>query len=527
MTQPPSFETAVAQARAALLQGRLDDARRAIKTAAAAQPKSPQPWLMRADVARAAGDIDDFQKSLGKARGLIADPALGLRLDVDRASALLELGRRAKALELARAAADVIEAEPRLSGRLAALLDALEAPEAAAPLAERAAALEPGRPEVWLDLAIVRRALGELDAAEAACERAIALRPGFTEAHAVLTTLKRWTSEANHVERLRAALAGAAPRLERARLGYALFKELDDLERRDEAWAALQAAADEARRVYPWADAADAELVTALQRAFPEPPTSSPAKPRVPRPIFVVGLPRSGTSLVERILSAHSRVSALGELGTFGALVAGQLGAAPQTYVDADVASRLDRVDWRAVGEGYREIVQRLAPGAAVTVDKLPQNWLYAGAIARALPDAVIVHLDRGAMDNLFGCYRQLFQRDFHWSYSLDDLAAHYAHYRRLTDHWRSVLGHSWADVDYEALARDPEPHIRRLLDACGLPFEAACLRPHEAAGRARSISMVQLQQPINTRGIGAWRAYAERLEPLRAQLESMGLLQA
>lgn len=524
MTRGKSFETLAAEARAAVLAGRLDEARRAIKAASGLQPQSPQPWLMRADVARASGDLDDFQKSLGRARDLIDDPALRLRLDVDRVRLLLDLGRRAKALELAMTAAGAIDADPRFAGPLGGLLDALEAPEAAAPLLERAAAREPGRPEVWLDLAGVRRALGELDAAEAAAERAIALRPAFSEAHALLATLRRWTDDANHTVRLRAALKAAPPGLERARLGYALFKELDDLGRAEEAWDALSGAAREARRVYPWSQAADAELVDRMAGAFPAAPSPRPPKARAPRSIFVVGLPRSGTSLVERILAAHSRVTALGELATFGALAAGQLGASPQTYVDAAVSARLGEVDWRAVGEGYRDVVRGLAPGAPVTVDKLPQNWLYAGAIARALPDAVIVCVDRGAMDNLFGCYRQLFQRDFHWSYDLGDLAAHYRNFRRLAAHWRETLGPAWVEVDYEALVQAPDEEIPRLLAGCGLAFEPACLNPHEAPGRARSISMVQLQQPINTRGIGAWRAYATGLEPLGAELEALGL---
>ena len=517
----------MAEARAALAAGRLDAARQALKQATLAAPKSPQPWLMRADVAQRAGDLDDFQRALGKARELIDDPALRLRLDVDRGWALYELGRRAPALKVAQAAAKAIDADLRHAASLGGLLDSLEAPELAAPLFERAAALEPGRPEVWLDLATVRRSLGELDAAEAACERAIERAPQMSEAHALLSSLTRWTAERHHVDRLTAALEATPAGLERARLGYALFKELDDLGRRHEAWAALDGASADAKRVHPWSDPADEALAAAMRHAFPAPlPARAPkARPRPPRPIFVVGLPRSGTSLVERILDAHSQVRALGELGTFGALVNAAVGIEPATYVDAEVAARLGAVDWGKVGAGYREAVRQLAGGAAVTVDKLPQNWLYAGAIARALPDAVIVHTNRGAMDNLFGAYRQLFQRDFQWSYDLGDLAQHYRRYRGLTAHWRETLGPAWVEVDYETLASDPEAEIPRLLAACGLTFEAACLAPHEAAGRARSLSVVQLRQPINTAGIGAWRAYKAELEPLRERLQSMGFV--
>lgn len=512
----------MAEARAALGQGRFEAAREAIDAAGALRPDSPQPWLIRADVARVGGDRDGFQRALGEARRRIPRRDLHVRLDLDRAWVLFELGRRAEALALARSATAAIEAAPQHSASLGGLLDALEHPEAAAPHLERAVSLTPGRAEGWLELAGVRRALGEVDSAEAACERAIALAPAFSEAHALLATLRRWTPEANHVARLAAARDAARDGLERARLGYALFKELDDLGRRDEAWAALDRASAEASRLYPWSAEADAALVDALARAFPQASVADAAVGR-PRTLFVTGLPRSGTSLVERILAAHSQVEALGELGIFGGLVAEAVGKGPATYVDVEVAGRLDGVDWPVIGEAYRAAVRGLAPDAPVVVDKLPQNWLYAGAIARALPDAVVVHLDRGAMDNLFGCYRQLFQRDFRWSYALDDLAAHYANYRRLTAHWRATLGGRWVDVDYEALARDPEGEIPGLLAACRLPFEDACLRPHEAAGRARSISMLQLRQPINTTGIGAWKAYARPLEPLRQRLAALG----
>jgi len=143
-----------------------------------------------------------------------------------------------------------------------------------------------------------------------------------------------------------------------------------------------------------------------------------------------------------------------------------------------------------------------------------------------AFPDALIIGLDRNPMDALFGAYKRVFATGAHgWSYTLPDLADHYHHFRETMAHWKRVLGDGFIQVSLEALIDNPDSEIRRLIDACGLPFEAACLSPHESKGAVTTASALQVRKPINREGVGAWKRYAAQLEPLRQRLAAMGYL--
>ncbi len=163
-----------------------------------------------------------------------------------------------------------------------------------------------------------------------------------------------------------------------------------------------------------------------------------------------------------------------------------------------------------------------------MVIDKLPDNYEYAGAIRLAFPEAPMVHVRRAPMDSLFGAYRLPFaQGAYPWSYRLEDLAAHYRQYRRLTDHWRQVLGRGFVEVSLERLIQDPLVETGFLLAACGLAFEEACLAPELATGPVATESAAQVRAPINSQGVGAWRRYAAQLEPLRAELQRDGFVDA
>ena len=505
--------------------GAIERARALATAACEADPTLADPWLLRADIARRAGDMVELELALGQAALLATEPRMRLRLEIDRGWALRRLGRDGDCFALARRLGELAP-DPVESRFLGALLHAAGLTEAAEPHLALAAATDASA-ESWYDVALVEHALGRVTQAAAACERAIAAKPSLAQAHALLASLGSWTPDDNHAPRLRSALAGAADPLDRARLGYALFKELDDLGRTDEAWAALQAAGAQARTIFPWSAERDLSMVRGQAALVPGPKAGAPVASDGPRPIFVVGLPRSGTTLVERVLDRHSGVKALGELTTLGVLADPRPDRKPWPYAALAAIERLHGVDWPDVGRRYRQQADLMADGAAAIVDKNPQNWAFAGAIAAALPDAVLVHVSRGPMDSLFGAHRQLFLREHAWSAGLDDLAAHYRHYRALTAHWAERLGAQWVDVSYEALASDPAAEVPRLLTACGLAFEAECLAPEQGGGGVQTLSAMQVREPINPRRIGNWRRYAAQLEPLRARLEALGLADA
>jgi tetratricopeptide (TPR) repeat protein len=521
MTDAKTAPDPIAVAQDLLKSGRLTDAWAAVVAACKAAPQEPRAWLVRADVARAAGDLDALALALERAIPLIDSDAVKERLALDRAWALAHIGRRAHALQVVR------QLLPRLSGtesrRLAArVLDALGLQQEALPLFEAVTEAEPGEPGGWYNLGIALRALGETGPAARAFERALSVHPGHPPSLAALAALEPRRPQL--AERLAAATA-ARPQ---PQLDIALFQVMDALDRPAEAWTALQRANEAARKANPWSADEESALIDQLIARFPaERFRASSDFAATPRPVFITGLPRTGTTLVERVLAAHSQVRALGELDSFGALFSRAAGTRSQIYADPGAVARSEQVDWAALSRSYRAEVAAFADGRPVVLDKLPQNWIYAGPIALALPDAVIVSLDRGPMDALFGAYKQLFRRDHRWSYAFEDLAAHYANHRRLMAHWKEALGPRLVKVSYEALVRDPRRQIPRLVEACGLKMEPACLEPHRAEGAVRTLSVTQVREPISAKGVGAWRRYAAQLEPLRASLQAAGFVDA
>jgi tetratricopeptide (TPR) repeat protein len=468
--------------------------------------------------------VEPLKAAAARAR----DPSTYCSVMIPLARALAALGLWAEAERACSAAERVGLDGPEARDDLGGVLFRIGlAPRALAHF-EAAAAARPQRPDFQRDLAMGLVALGRLDEAAGAFERALSLDPLFGVAHMSLADLRRWTPQTAHLTRLRALWADPQlPQAERPSIGFALFKELDDLGLAEEAWPVLeQANAIAADTQASWSEAAEADWTEAMISAFPAgrfAPSPRPAGGGT-RPIFIVGLPRSGTTLLERILAAHSGVQAMGEVATFPVLFKQVSGAGGAQLLDAATVRGAAGADWAAVAAAYRRETAYLAAGAAHAVDKQPRNAAYVGAIRLAFPEAVIIHLRRDPMDALMGAFKVYFHGAYEWSYRLADLAAHFRLHSRLMAHWRACLGDAWVEVDYEALTADPEAQIRRLLAACGLEFEPACLHPERAPGAVATASSAQVRNPITRARVGSWRRYERRLEPLRAALAEAGL---
>jgi len=524
-TAEPAFatvEAAIEAARAARAEGRFDDELAAAQAASALAPERWDAWVALAGAAGRARRPELIEQAQLRALETTTDPAMRSRLSVDLAWTLASNGRWAEAAALAREPRPEIEHEPAVRAILGATLAAVGAGAEAAPHVEFAVRAMPGRPDYWFNLAVLYNSLGRVDEAVAAAERAIQAAPNHAPAYELVGLLQTPTPERNQVARLQAVRSRMPAGQAAAKLDFALFKQLDQLGRTDEAWQVLTRANETIALGSPWSQADDDALAAAMASAFPRPKTNA-AKTGRPRPVFILGLPRTGTTLVERIFAAHSKVKPLGELVAFGRAARRGAGADGGPYMDIRVAQAAETVDWKAVGAEYRAEIDGLAGGAEAITDKMPPNWWYAGAIAAALPDAVMVHVRRSPMDTLFGAYKMSFGPVFDWSYRFADLAAHYRIYRRLTDHWRATLGAAWIDVDYETLVTDPASAVPRLLEACGLPFEEACLDPHLAEGAVSTPSASQVREPVTSGKIGSWRRYAVQLEPLKALLHADG----
>jgi len=445
----------------------------------------------------------------------VCSPAHGLL-----ATILLRLGRRAEAQAIVDSALQCAPGTADAYDGLAWVSLGLGLPERANSLYRRATELAPRVPRHWYNLASSERSLGHLAQAEAACERAIALDAGEYPSYLLRSELRVQTAAANHIEQLRRELA--RPGLEdRARvfLGYALGKELDDLGRYDEAFECFADAAGARRRHLAYNVAVDERKLRRIAEAFPAGRRGAPAAgDDSDRHVFIVGLPRSGTTLVERILTGLPGVRSNGETDSFAtALLAAAAGPEPDAAgAVPDVFARAAKADWSDVAARYSRLA---GEGPGTIIEKLPMNYLYLGAIHRALPRARLVLVSRSPLDGCFAMYRTLFGEAYPFSYDFDELARYYAAYARLIAHWRSDFGDAIHEVRYEALVADPQQVGAALARACGLEWRAAAAEIERNTGASFTASAAQVRRPIYRSSSGRWRRYQRHLQPLIAAL--------
>ncbi len=405
---------------------------------------------------------------------------------------------------------------------VAAALESIGAHVLARDWLDAAVQAAPDDATVRVNRALARSYAGEFDGARADLEHAINTPQDPAIAHWMLSRLDRQRTQTNHVERLRARLAATrGVVLDGEYLQFALFKELDDLGDHAAAWQALDAGCRLVRTRAPYDRAAQQRLFAAISRRFPLDAPQAPALAGAPTPVFIVGMHRSGTTLLESMLAANQGVCAYGEsLRLSGALryAADHAGAGVLDEALVAAASSIDPVQVRDafLGEGRWRI------GAATHVtEKMPGYFQAIGFIRHAFPGAKIIHLRRDPMDLCFANLRELFADGVSCSYALEDIAHFHALYLRLMRHWHETYPGFVLDIDYEALVRDPVTVSRRVFAFCGLDWTPQVVDP--AAWSARSIntlSAVQARQAISTGSIGRWKPYARWLEPLRLALD-------
>jgi tetratricopeptide (TPR) repeat protein len=383
--------------------------------------------------------------------------------------------------------------------------------------------------ELYFNFAASLKFAGRFDDAESAYEKAIELQPRLYRAHSALAQLRRQTSEKNHLERLQALREEVSLPVDRLHLGHAMAKEWEDLGEYEAALDSLAWGKRGQRERVDYQPAQDAALFERIKALF-----STVLFQNVKRagacasqePIFVVGMPRTGTTLVEQILAGHSRVFAAGELQDFPLLVKRMTGTQSADVLDIQTMEQSLQLDMASLGAGYMDRTRTQTGDSRHFVDKLPLNFMYLGLIRLALPGAKLICLRRDPMDTCLSNYRQLFAVNFpyyHYSYDLMDCGRYFLQFDRLIRHWQAVLPGGLLEIDYESVVKNPEETTRNLLAWCDLPWEEQCLDFHNRDTSVATASAVQVRQPIYKTSINRWQRYGEAMQPLYELLKSAG----
>ena len=448
-----------------------------------------------------------------------------VRVWVDLANVLREREKLDEALDCALRVLELApdRAEPHMLH--ANVLGTMGRHEEALEAYRKSLAFAPQKAAALCSMGHHQKTIGQTDAAIATYRECIASRPDHAEAYWSLANLKTFRFEAHEVAAIEELLQDdELPAESRVQLHNALGLDCESRRDYDKAFRHFERC-NALRRKSESYD--PVEFETGMDRAIEIMHAEFFANREGmgepdPAPIFIVGLPRSGSTLIEQILASHSLVDGTHELGDL-ARVVNQLGAGrggKSAYPDK--LPDLGADDWRDAGQRYLAATQKYRAGAPHFIDKNPNNFIYIGLIRLALPNARIINARRHPLDSCFGSYKQLFASGQPFSYDLADIGEYYLQYQRLVDHFHEVLPGFVLDVHYEDVVGDFEAEVRRILDFCELPFEEACLRFHETARAVKTASSEQVRQPIYTKGLNFWRNYEEHLGELIEILEPL-----
>jgi tetratricopeptide (TPR) repeat protein len=497
-------------------------------------PQFFEGWYLAGRVALQCGDAGNALSAIDVALEYAPDhmDSLVLKCEVlrtlNRVDDAVQLAGRTAALSLAVENQASAAAKASVLTNLACLLVACHEYHAALPLARKAVELDANTALHHVNLAAVLRFLGEREEAESALDHAILLDPHDGESYGMRSSLRKQTPSANHVEQLQSYLSGGSGGWRtRVHVHYALAKEYEDLESYEAAFRELKRGGDLRREHTHYEVENDISTMEQLSKTFNADLLARASGGfHTEEPIFVLGLPRTGSTLVEQILGKHSCVQAVGELNNFAAAVMRQIQASerPARVDRSQLVRQSAQLDMAELGKAYLDSTRPFTGKRPHFVDKMPLNFLYCGLIKLALPRARIIHTVRHPLDACFAIYKQMFNAAYPYSYDLDMLGRYFVAYWRLMEHWKNAMPGSIYDVVYEELVADQEGVTRRLLDHCGLSFEAECLQFHRGRDAVTTASASQVREPIHARSVGRWRCYSRQLQPLVERLQEAGI---
>lgn len=506
----------------ALNKGDIERAGSACQEALSLQPESPEAHFLVGLVALEAEDRANAHRAFRSVVALDNNHAAGwahlTRLNASEGR-IQQAERGLKELRRIR------PSDPVVLDLMGTVLTQLGEYEAAKAFFARANTRAPKTPQFMMNLANNLVFLGEIDTAEAIFRDVIDIQPNTPQGHWGLASAAK-AKDDQHIDSMRGLLARNAnnPR-GLGFLHYAMGKEYEDLGRWPEAFAAFAAGAAARRQTVEFDEATEIQQFEVLTQTYTADWLAKRPEGNADRSaIFVLGQPRTGTTLIERIITSHSQVHSAGELQQFGLAVRRLTQTQNPRRHSPELFAAAAQLDPKSLGTAYLQSSARMRGNLPRFVDKLPVNYVNIGLILAALPNAKIVHLVRNPMDACFASFKQLFADAYLHSYDQAEMARHHARYRRLMDHWRTQFPGRIIDVSYEETAQNLEPNAHRLIECLELPWEDACLNFHASTQGVATASAVQVREPAHTRSIGRWRRYEAELMPMHSTLVAEGI---
>ncbi len=474
-------------------------------------------------LARIAADKDHFGDAevfLRHAASLAPDYA---RLWVDLANVLKELHKFEESLECAKKVLESVPDRAESYVVYAVALGINELHHEAIRAYEKALEISPNKPGALCSLAHHLKTVGEQEQAIATYRRCIAVKLDHAQAYWSLANLKTFRFEDSEIEAMQALLEGDdLPDESRVHIHNALGLDYEARGDYDTAFAHFEQC-NQLRRTAEDYDPVETETrIDENIEVFDEDflGKNAGAGNADTSPIFVVGLPRSGSTLIEQILASHSLVDGTHELFDLAHVVKRIRAHGKKKSRYPDTLLHLSTDDWRDIGTDYIESTRRYRAGAPYFIDKNPNNFTFIGLIRLVLPNAKIINARRHPLDSCFGSYKQLFASGQPFTYDLTEVGEYYLQYRRLVDHFQNLMPGFILDVHYEQVVADLEVQVHRILDFCNLPFEAECLRFHETERAVKTASSEQVRRPIYASSVNLWRNYERHLDELIETLE-------
>ena len=499
--------------------GKLDAALKSYKQALAIKPDYAEANNNLGVTLKDLGQLDESVKCYEKALAIKPDYA---EANNNLGVTLHELGQLNEAIKSYEQAIEIKSDYAEAHNNLGNTLRELSLLETALKYYEQALAIKPDYAQAYHNLGIVFKELGQPDASLKSYEKAVAIKPDYVKAHHSISFLKKCTENDPQITQMQSLLsAGNLSQSDRKHLCFALSKANEDLGKQDEFFEYLHEGNRLRKEELDYSLDKDQKVFSIIKKMFKTPKSLSYEASTI-QPIFIVSLPRSGTTLVEQIIASHQAVYGAGELTTLGNLI---------TPIIEDFSTHnknsLTKKDFLSIRQQYLDALSVFNAPEDVITDKMPLNFQYIGFILSAFPEAKIVHLKRDARATCWSIYRRYFFRvgngwaNHGWAYNLDDLAGFYGLYTDLMDFWHQTFPDKIYDLCYEDLTTNQEEETRKLLDYCELDWDENCLNFHTTKRAVKTASALQVRQKMYQGSSEAWKKHESYLQPLIKGLSS------